>query len=147
MTDAPERIWADPGVAFDWDSGTWGQDPYDEKDVEYLRADLSPQWQPIETATRDADILVWFDHEADPYQDPNNPAQLTDYGSNAEGGEFIDGAGVTVAKWNCQVWESIDEYGAGYWLPAGWFSRGDFGNYEVVVNATHWMPLPKPPTE
>lgn len=103
------------------------------------------EWQPIETAPRDVEILVWFDHEADPYQDPKDPLKLTDYGANTEAGEFLEGRGVTVAKWQDRIWESEDEYGSGYWLPAGWFSRGDFHHYEVVCNATHWMPLPQPP--
>lgn len=104
-------------------------------------------WQPIETAPKDEDIIVWFDHDADPYQDPENPMRLTDYGANAETCEFLDGKGVTVARWQPQCWEAEDEYGSGYWLPACWFSRGDFSHYEVVCNATHWQPLPKPPTE
>lgn len=103
------------------------------------------EWQPIEKAPRDCPILVWYDHEADPYQDPDVPYKLTDYAANAEGGEFLDGVGVTVAKWVDQVWEAQDEYGSGFWLPAGWFSRGDFDHYEVVCNATHWMPIPEAP--
>jgi hypothetical protein len=102
-------------------------------------------WQPIETAPKDQDILVWYDHDADPYQDPQNPYCLTDYGALSEGGEFLDGIGVTVAKWHPQQWEAEDTWGNGFWLPAGWFSRGDFCHYEVVCNPTHWMPLPQPP--
>ena len=90
--------------------------------------------------------MVWYDHDADPYHDPDDPMRLTEYSANAEGGEFLDGKGVTVAKWHPQQWEAQDEYGGGFWLPAGWFSRGDFDHYEVVCNATHWMPLPAPPS-
>lgn len=104
------------------------------------------EWQPIETAPKDQDILVWFDHDADPYQDPENPLDLTDYGALSEGGEFLDGTGYTIAKWHPQQWEAVDEYGGGYWLPAGWFSRGDFQHYEVVCNPTHWAPLTPPNT-
>jgi len=103
------------------------------------------EWQPIETAPKDRDILVWYDHDADPYQDPQNPDHLTDYAANAEGAEFLEGSGVTVAKWQPKQWEAQDEYGGGFWLPAGWFSRGDFQHYEVVCNAVAWMPLPAPP--
>lgn len=105
------------------------------------------EWQQIESAPKDTDILVWYDHDKDPYHDPGNPSKLTDYAANAEGGEFLQGAGVTVAKWQGSLWEGIDEYGNGYWLPAGWFSRGDFCHYEVACNATHWMPLPAPPKQ
>jgi len=47
MTQAPERIWAfRPGP--DADHGHWVS--YDIGATEYTRADLVPQWQPIETA-------------------------------------------------------------------------------------------------
>ena len=53
MTSAPERIWVDSIYR-----GPEG-DPYGEwgvntgYGVEYIRADLAPQWQPIETAPKD----------------------------------------------------------------------------------------------
>jgi hypothetical protein len=103
-------------------------------------------WQPIETAPKDRDILVWFDHEADPYQDPENPDRLTDYAAWAESGDFMAGKGVCIAKWSPAFWESVDEYGAGYWLPAWWFAK-QFGDYEYPCNPTHWMPLPDPPED
>lgn len=102
-------------------------------------------WQPIETAPKNQDILAWFDHDADPYQDPNSPGRLTDYAAWAEGGDFLDGKGWTIAKWQPPHFESEDEYGNGYWLPAYWFAREN-GDYERVCNPTHWQPLPGPPT-
>ena len=102
-------------------------------------------WQPIDSAPKDIEILVWYDHHADPYFEPNDRSKLTSYAANAESGEFLDGRGVTVANWQPQIWESTDEYGGGYWLPGGWFAKGDFGHFETVCNATHWMPLPEPP--
>lgn len=101
-------------------------------------------WQPIETAPKDCDVLVWFDHDADPYQDPTAPGKLTAYAAWADSGDFMAGKGVCVAKWFPQYWESIDEYGSGYWLPACWFAY-EAGDYEYPVNATHWMPYPEPP--
>jgi hypothetical protein len=103
-------------------------------------------WQPISTAPKDEDILVWFDHEADPYIDPQNPNGLTDYGAWTESGSFLDGRGWAIARWQPRFWESVDEYGAGYWLPAAWFAREN-DDYERVCNPTHWMPLPKPPSQ
>ena len=101
-------------------------------------------WQPIETAPKDRDVLVWFDHDADPYQDPTEPNKLTNYAAWADGGDFLDNAGMAVAKWHPQYFESEDEYGNGYWMPEAWFAREN-DDYERVCNATHWMPLPEPP--
>lgn len=33
-------------------------------------------WRPIESAPKDQPVLVWFDHDADPYRDPANPDLL-----------------------------------------------------------------------
>lgn len=102
-------------------------------------------WQSMENAPKDCEILVWYDHEADPYYDPANPKALTAYAAWTEGGAFLDGHGICIAKWFPQHWESVDEYGAGYWLPAAWFAAEN-DDYERVVNPTHWMPLPPLPS-
>ena len=105
-------------------------------------------WQPIDTAPKDndVDVLVYYDHDADPYQDPDNPDRLTDYAAIAEGcDDFLSGAGVCVARWFPRQWEATDEYGGGYYLPEGWFAAEN-DDYMRVVNATHWMSLPEPPT-
>ena len=102
------------------------------------------RWLPIETAPKDRDVLVWYDHQADPYEHPYEPGKLTDYAAWADAGDFLDGKGVCVAKWFPQQWEATDEYGGGYWLPECWFSDHS-GDYEFAVNATHWMPYPEPP--
>lgn len=100
-------------------------------------------WQDIATAPRDRDILVWFDHDADPYQDPTNPDKLTDYAVWAESGDFLNNKGWAIAKWQPPHFEIEDEYGTGYWLPAYWFAR-EGGDYERVCNPTHWQPLTEP---
>ena len=104
---------------------------------------MSGQWQPIETAPKDRDILVWFDHDADPYHDPNDNNRLTDYAAWAEAGGFMDGRGFCVAKWQPEHWESVDEYGAGYLLPAYWFAKEN-DDYERVVNPVRWLPVNPP---
>jgi len=102
------------------------------------------EWQPIETAPKDRDILVWYDHDADPYHHPDNPNLLTDYAAWADSGDFLAGRGVAIARWQDAEWESVDEYGNGYWLPSAWFAF-ESDDYERVCNATHWMPLPESP--
>lgn len=101
------------------------------------------EWQPIETAPKDRDILVWFDNSADPYNEPSNESRLTDYAAWAEGGYFMDGEGICTAKWHDRHWESEDEYGSGHWMPAWWFAK-QCDDYEYVVNPTHWMPPERP---
>lgn len=101
-------------------------------------------WRNIETAPKDRDVLVWYDHDADPYQDPGNPDRLTPYGTWVENGEFQLGKGVCVAQYHPSY--LVDEGEDSYTLPAAWFARED-GYYERVVNPTHWMPLPEPPRE
>ncbi len=105
-------------------------------------------WRPIETAQKDeqAPILAWFDHDADPYQDPSNPGRLTDYAAIAEGGDFLSGKGVAIVVWrdgyhDSDGWESYQSY----WVPGGWFAYLDGDATDYVVNATNWMPLPTPP--
>lgn len=105
-------------------------------------------WQPIETAPKDEQkpILVWFDHDADPYCDPADPRRLTDYAANAEGGDFFEGRGVAVAVWrdgyqDSDGWEAANSY----WMPGGWFAYHNGDASDHCVNATHWRPLPDPP--
>jgi hypothetical protein len=102
------------------------------------------QMRSMESAPRDGtEILVYFDHDADPYQ-ADEDGKLTSYAAWAEGGDFLDGKGFAIAKWCEAHWESQDEYGSGYWLPAYWFSRGDDRGYESVVHPVRWCPLPDP---
>lgn len=97
--------------------------------------------QMMETAPKDGSvILVWYDHDADPYQDPDNPDLLTDYAVWCEGGDFMKGRGYCLACWEPPFFESTDEYGSGFWLPAWWFKEDE--NERVAVNPIRWMPLP-----
>ena len=106
------------------------------------------EWKPIETAKMDekTPILVWFDHDADPYQDPLRPGRLTDYAAVAEGGDYISGRGVTVAVWRDGFHESDGwEAANSYWVPGGWFPVFDGDAADQICNALYWMPLPPPP--
>lgn len=73
MTDLPEQIWAykateqllgnppiDQGKWVDHDQSPWGA-------VKYIRADLVPTWQPIETAPADVFLLVKHKLEVHPF--------------------------------------------------------------------------------
>ena len=104
-------------------------------------------WQPISTAPKDRMILVYYDHDADPYQDPNDPNRLTDYAALAEGGDYLAGKGWTVAKWADGFHESDgpEDWTGGYWVPGGWFPWFNGEYADQVCNATHWLPLPEPP--
>jgi hypothetical protein len=106
------------------------------------------EWQPIETAPKDENtpVLVWFDHEADPYQDPSNPQRLTDYASNAEGGYFLGGSGIAMAVWRDSYEESDGwEAANSYTIPACWHAWLDGDSADQVCNPLYWMPLPEPP--
>lgn len=61
----PDRIWVDGDatgskqhVDWDWDSGCWGHQQERDGELEYIRADLVPQWQPIETARKDGTYVI-----------------------------------------------------------------------------------------
>lgn len=104
-------------------------------------------WQPIETAPRDQPILVWYDHDADPYGDPQQPGKITAYAAHAEGGDFLSGKGISIAHWSDGWWEheGWDALQPEYWLPGVWFAWLDGDCMDQVVNPIFWMPLPEPP--
>lgn len=58
MSDYPERVW----VNFEGVDSGFGpiDDGYEEGDTIYIRADLVPQWQPIETSPRDGTRFLAF---------------------------------------------------------------------------------------
>jgi len=102
------------------------------------------EWQPIETAPKEQDVLVWYDHDADPYVEDKATGRLTDYAAWAESSGCMNGNGICIAKWFDPEFETEDEYGNGYWLPGMWFCKEN-DDYPRVCNARFWMPLPEPP--
>ena len=121
MTDAPERIWH----SIDRNGKINGSPDAHVKPcegslpayVEYVRADLLPQWQPIETAPK----VPEHEHTT------VGPMVVlaSKYGHRAIG-YWSDGRGA---------------------LPAGWVNPHDHLIMIYWSAFTHWMPLPAPPTE
>lgn len=102
------------------------------------------KWNSIETAPKDGSfILVWYDHEANPIVEDIQSGRLTAYGAWAESGDFLDGTGYAIAFWQDSQWESVDEYGTGYWLPATWFAWFN-DDAQFVVNPLYWSELHPP---
>lgn len=100
-------------------------------------------WQPIANAPKDRPVLVYYDHSADPYHDPENPNRITDYAANADGVGFVPGHGQIVAMW-CDGYHEDDGYesfSGSYWVPGGWFPCINGEPQDDVCNALFWREL------
>jgi len=84
-------------------------------------------------------VLVWHDHDSDPYHEPEPSERLTTYGAHCEGLWSEKEAGVYVAQFG----GAYDEE-EGY-IPAWWFKAGD--DWEHPLAPTHYRPLPNPPAK
>lgn len=105
MSDFPERIWVTHKEQFSGHVGFRASD-LDHSTVtagyypEYIRADLMPQWQPIETAPHDVDVIL-----ASP-PSLTNREWLFEVGAASTGRRFDNG------------YSSMSFYGhATHWMP------------------------------
>jgi hypothetical protein len=108
-----------------------------QETTKYIRADLVPQWQPIETAPRDGDgerVLI---------QEPSYNKKF----SVLSIAYFVKKHSLEDYTGEMDI-EFMEEHNEVYYWPEGWYSA-DNGNDELVIkcNPTHWMPLPEPPKE
>jgi hypothetical protein len=136
MADAPERIVCRSGIYYDysqdWYEGEWvtkeDNETYDfGQEAEYVRADLAPSWQPIETAPKGkprkegAKGVCWM------------LLAIPD----DEGGFHIE----TGMRCGDDFYACLTFYIGGPWDGKQYKAR------EVKVHPTHWMPLPAPPAD
>jgi hypothetical protein len=119
MTDAPERMWREtikPCAEYKNGGSFYHESPTPRKTVEYIRADLVPGWQTIETAPKDGSNLdLWCRRE------------------HCHG--HVDYVRICNASWG----DMVDFVGNIY---QGW--QGIQSPYHTLI-PTHWMPLPTPP--
>ncbi len=109
-------------------------------------------WQPIETAPKDREIIVWNKAKgSDPrcgYCECFDEAQayprgrLCLYHGHAEGLSAGED-GLQIAVWGGGWDDSSHEY-SGPWMPDWWFRKDS--EFEVALNPTHWLDT-EPPTE
>lgn len=120
MSDMPKEIWvingADQAVKEIWQpDNVWG-----DYMVKYIRADLVPQWQPIETAPKDGTVIQGWIEVYD-----------------ADEGRSENPYWIPKIRFNTTEWEHKSD--------AGWISLNLLSWRER--KPTYWMPLPSEPTE
>jgi hypothetical protein len=98
-------------------------------------------------ARRDRPILVWHDHDSDPYYESLGPLEegrLTVYGAHCEGLGYRRDKGYFVAVWGGGV--DDDESGAGWgpWthIPDWWFE--DHSEFERPLAPVGFVDLTDP---
>lgn len=117
---SPDRIWlttTESGNVDDWTQWLDDQDQLHPKAprTEYIRADMMPKWQPIETAPRDGFFLV------------------------------CEHPGIALSEFDVSVsvvWMGRDGVSLNAYLDADGIEMPYLDG-----SATHWMPLPPPPSE
>lgn len=105
------------------------------------KEDLVPSWNrrssgsPMDTAPRNGmPILVWCDHDADPYFMPDDK-RLTTYGEHVEGLSQHVPTGWAIVVWGGEYYHDDDGY-----TPPWWFLHD--GDWEMPANPVKWWPLP-----
>jgi hypothetical protein len=117
-------------------AGTCRDEPVNPDMAEYIRADLVPQWQPIETAPKDGTWVLLTGGDA--YDEFNLFKGTVDYSVSPHVVNYPNDVSVAmkrpvVAFWN----EKQSEWAFAFW-DSCWY-----GEYS---DPTHWMPLPAPPS-
>lgn len=141
MNDAPEQIWVDATNSWATVSLVCKPDR-----TPYTRTDLTPQWQPIETAPKDGTVIlaICTNSCSGPcgYSGAEHETKLCLYHAHAEGLSATDD-GYALVQWG-GGWSDCCEDGGGY-MPDFWFVHDS--EFEKVANPTHWMPLPPLPSD
>lgn len=83
-------------------------------------------WQSINTAPVGVEVLLWWRPKADPAY-PKSPEAKSVLSDNKYAEQCVIG--------------QVSEHEEGQW----W--NGQRGEYQDIWHVTHWMPLPKSPTE
>lgn len=99
-------------------------------------------WNDVSVPPPDQDVLVLYDHDQDPYE-IEGTNRLTNYASWAEGGDYLQGRGIAIAKLFPAEWitEGHGPEAIQYSMPSVW--RASFnGEYEYVCNVIKWCLLP-----
>lgn len=98
-------------------------------------------WQPMDTAPKDKEILVYHKHESDPYD--LGEGRITTYAAHIETIGVRKDDGLCIAIWG-GGWYEYDEFTGNYTgMPDWWFFSDD--DYETPLAPICWMPLPPPP--
>jgi hypothetical protein len=139
MTQAPERIWRDkPQTKRGYVDGmpSWPTQSESHEGTEYIRADLVPQWQPIETAPKDGTwVLV---SGGDAYDEFNLFKGELDCSVSPHVVNYPNDVSVAMNRPVVAFWNDDQKQ----WAFAHWDSAWRAEYY----SPTHWMPLPAPPS-
>jgi len=117
--------------------GTWADTVrFSKQGTEYIRADLVPQWQPIETAPKDGTwVLV---SGGDAYDEFNLFKEKLDRSVSPPVVNYPNDVLVALKRPVVAFWYADQSR----WAFAHWDSCW-YGEYS---DPTHWMPLPAPPS-